>query len=413
MRLAVSKRMSDYTQLFLHGMNALAEKRRYDQERQRQGRLDEAHLKQYDLQGQQMQMELENKRRQEEAQKALANFDLMGLAAPASGAPDIGPPQAPVKADLQSPFHAQAPEIQQAMLAKLAPTGINPVEAIQFFNQAHTGFSGRPVLPSAPPGMKMTQLKGGEPTFEPDLPLPPGAIPESYRQGDMTYKFPSAQQGPAHIQPVIGPDGRAMPGLFTGPDGKPHPLPRNAAPTEAQSNAKIYSERLAYNEKVLEELGKKYDPTSLARLPQEAPFGLGDGVLRVARSDAANQYIDAKKNWIAAVLRKESGAAISDSEYSNADKQYFPQVGDGPEAIRQKAEMRKLVQQQMGKIGNPPQVELPFGGGEDLPPPPGAQPSSAPSSSPDAPVAIQTRAQFNALPSGTFFAWNGKVGRKK
>jgi hypothetical protein len=33
----------------------------------------------------------------------------------------------------------------------------------------------------------------------------------------------------------------------------------------------------------------------------------------------------AEQNFINAILRKESGAAISPSEYKNAEKQYFPQ----------------------------------------------------------------------------------------
>jgi hypothetical protein len=44
-----------------------------------------------------------------------------------------------------------------------------------------------------------------------------------------------------------------------------------------------------------------------------------------------------------AVLRRESGAAISSGEYDNADKQYFPQIGDSKEVIKQKARNRELA----------------------------------------------------------------------
>jgi hypothetical protein len=54
----------------------------------------------------------------------------------------------------------------------------------------------------------------------------------------------------------------------------------------------------------------------------------------------ANQ---AKTNFISAVLRKESGAAISAAEFTNEDKKYFPQPGDTPDVIRQKSEARKTA----------------------------------------------------------------------
>lgn len=53
------------------------------------------------------------------------------------------------------------------------------------------------------------------------------------------------------------------------------------------------------------------------------------------------QYRQAQDDFINAVLRRESGAAISQSEYTHAYKQYFPQPGDGDEVIRQKAANRE------------------------------------------------------------------------
>lgn len=52
----------------------------------------------------------------------------------------------------------------------------------------------------------------------------------------------------------------------------------------------------------------------------------------------------AERNFVNAVLRRESGAAIAPSEFESAEKQYFPRVGDTSEVLRQKAENRKIVQ---------------------------------------------------------------------
>lgn len=55
------------------------------------------------------------------------------------------------------------------------------------------------------------------------------------------------------------------------------------------------------------------------------------------------QYNQAKQNFITAVLRKESGAAISAGEFTAEDQKYFPQPGDTPEVIKQKARARQTA----------------------------------------------------------------------
>jgi hypothetical protein len=52
--------------------------------------------------------------------------------------------------------------------------------------------------------------------------------------------------------------------------------------------------------------------------------------LNIMAPDAAQQYNAAKQNFVTAVLRKESGAAISQSEFDKEDQKYFPQ----PETAR-------------------------------------------------------------------------------
>lgn len=52
-------------------------------------------------------------------------------------------------------------------------------------------------------------------------------------------------------------------------------------------------------------------------------------------------FDQSKKSFVNAVLRLESGAVIADSEFANADKQYFPQPGDSESVIAQKSEERR------------------------------------------------------------------------
>lgn len=59
---------------------------------------------------------------------------------------------------------------------------------------------------------------------------------------------------------------------------------------------------------------------------------------------AAQQRVDqAQRNFVNATLRQESGAAISQGEWDNAKKQYFPQPGDDASVIEQKRKNREQV----------------------------------------------------------------------
>lgn len=65
------------------------------------------------------------------------------------------------------------------------------------------------------------------------------------------------------------------------------------------------------------------------------------GVGNYLVGENAQKLTQAKRDFINAVLRQESGAVISPEEFSNAEQQYFPQPGDGPEVIAQKRQNRE------------------------------------------------------------------------
>jgi hypothetical protein len=60
-------------------------------------------------------------------------------------------------------------------------------------------------------------------------------------------------------------------------------------------------------------------------------------------SPEQQQVEQARRNFVSAVLRKESGAAIGVDEYKNEERKYFPQAGDTDAVIKQKQEARKLA----------------------------------------------------------------------
>ena len=105
--------------------------------------------------------------------------------------------------------------------------------------------------------------------------------------------------------------------------------------TEGQSNSLGFASRMMLNEGTINDVvSRGYRPGGLTE------FGFTPERLR---SDDRKTYDAAKENWIAAALRKESGAAIGKDEYSAADRQYFPQAGDSDKVLKQKATLRSTV----------------------------------------------------------------------
>lgn len=86
-------------------------------------------------------------------------------------------------------------------------------------------------------------------------------------------------------------------------------------------------------------------------------------------SDEYQQLDQARRDFINAQLRRESGAVISPEEFDNANKQYFPQPGDTKETLEQKRKNRETavlgMQRDGGPTYQPPGGALPDGITED------------------------------------------------
>lgn len=100
-----------------------------------------------------------------------------------------------------------------------------------------------------------------------------------------------------------------------------------------------FANRIAQSEDTFQKLlDKGYDPTTATAAVQRS--GLFPEIMK---SEDAKKQSQAERNFVNAVLRRESGAAISPSEFASAETQYFPRVGDTQELLKQKAENRRGV----------------------------------------------------------------------
>lgn len=116
--------------------------------------------------------------------------------------------------------------------------------------------------------------------------------------------------------------------------------------SEAQSKAIGFYNRMTASNKTLEEVAGA-GANLFGRLAEQFPGG------NYLQSPEYQRFEQARRDFINAQLRRESGAVINPSEFENADRQYFPVPGDGPEVIAQKARNRKIAIQNMRRSGTP------------------------------------------------------------
>lgn len=124
--------------------------------------------------------------------------------------------------------------------------------------------------------------------------------------------------------------------------------------TEQQSKDALFGARMQEANKILSALeAKDIKAPVMNSLPFGDKFSNALPSILGGASAEQQQYVQAQRDFINAILRKESGAVIADSEFANAQKQYFPQIGDSSAVIAQKAKNRELAMKMIvGGAGN-------------------------------------------------------------
>jgi len=123
---------------------------------------------------------------------------------------------------------------------------------------------------------------------------------------------------------------------------------RAGALTESQGNATGFGMRASEANKILIDLAQSgvNTPSKIKDAVSSVPL-IGSTLGAVANATVASpkqqQAEQAQRDFVNAILRKESGAAISSSEFDNAKRQYFPAIGDSKEVIDQKRANRETA----------------------------------------------------------------------
>ncbi len=170
----------------------------------------------------------------------------------------------------------------------------------------------------------------------------------------------------------IGGGPAAIPTSVPGPGGAPIPVPPGLSPkdakeftkritetsadaaagkmTETQSDSQRYGNLMEEAEANFKGLEKQSSGISGAA---QTIAGKIPVVGAVGQSEDFQNMEQSKSQWIAAKLRRESGATISPSEYAQEDKRFFPQPGNTQKVIEQKAEARRVATEGMKKGAGP------------------------------------------------------------
>lgn len=130
--------------------------------------------------------------------------------------------------------------------------------------------------------------------------------------------------------------------------------------TGEQANAATFATRMFESNKIVSDpaiYGSGLGAQGIARNISAAIPGIGNMLV----PDEYQMYDQAKRDFVNAVLRKESGAAISQGEFDNAEKQYFPRPGDSEKVIAQKAKNRDTAIRVIANSASPSFREQFFG----------------------------------------------------
>lgn len=132
---------------------------------------------------------------------------------------------------------------------------------------------------------------------------------------------------------------------------------KKAAPTEFQGKSAGFGARAQESDRILNEIAGDYSPAGINTKNALGNTPLIGGALEAtanaALSDNSQKAEQAQRDFMNALLRQESGAAIGKDEFSSGKRQYFPQPGDSAAVIEQKAANRRLaVQGLLNNAGN-------------------------------------------------------------
>jgi hypothetical protein len=104
--------------------------------------------------------------------------------------------------------------------------------------------------------------------------------------------------------------------------------------TEGQAKARIFGTRMYESGNIVSDLEDEFTGIT---------SGVASWLPSYLKSEDRKKYEQAQRDFVNAVLRRESGAQIPPDEFDSAKKQYFVAPGDTPAVIKQKRTNRQIA----------------------------------------------------------------------
>jgi len=125
---------------------------------------------------------------------------------------------------------------------------------------------------------------------------------------------------------------------------------------ESQGKAAVFhSQMVGANNELNNVYAKGFNPNNPAAQAQTSMAG---GIFNFVTPAAAQQAKQAQNQWTEAYLRFKTGAGTNAHEIEANRKTYFPDVGDSPAVIQQKARMREQAQNDIAIAAGPQGARL-------------------------------------------------------
>jgi hypothetical protein len=290
-----------------------------------------------------------------------------GASAAATGA--MAEASAPAAAPARAPASGLAgvdPRHLQALASPYTSEGTKKILTLMLQHQmSQQGVShvdaGNAIIVLDKQGNEIRRLPKGEPNKGPEF----GVIGKD-EFGNEQYGWRDPRdKSTTPVRPTAATP--AGPITVTGPDGKQIPVPPGQDPKKFREHVTTATADAAVGKKTEVQAKDEKFANKMELAERNIGTGLeGEGTKggeRTAESiplvgnylhtENYQKYKQARDNFITALLRDESGAAIGTAEFNRYERELFPQPGDGPGVIEQKREARRIAIEGMKKGAGP------------------------------------------------------------
>jgi len=271
----------------------------------------------------------------------------------------IADPQDALRIAMMTPIGREAVQRNPVLAAKLAELLKTPESKTMEFGGKLLNVSGGQATPVMMGGEAVTAPSTTEATLLAKLIAERDALPQNDPRrriyDDAIAKETTRPSAPVtnvySTTAVAGVDEQGNPVFFqpTRMGGQPsiiegvRPAPKGM--NEGQAKAAGFADRIFEANPVFEQGAIPFESAMASQLP----LGMGNYAL----TPQEQSFLQAERNFINAVLRRESGAVISDEEFKNARQQYIPQPGDSAQVISQKKRNRETVLNSLARDAGP------------------------------------------------------------